>query len=174
MRGPPNQITLEVRETSRPLPWPRAGTEAGKERGRRGEGVRAGRRRAGSVLHPSSAGSGAVTAAELLVILQDTHGTEQEERERTGSPAIFAQTACILWEFVLIFSTAVTDKPSVTTLCNASTHVDHSISSSLGHPGPPVGPVPITAASPSFPNQRPLPDGIPKGLPKEPLRNNSG
>lgn len=35
MRSPPNRITLEVWETSRPLPWPRAGTE----RGRRGQGA---------------------------------------------------------------------------------------------------------------------------------------
>lgn len=86
MRSPRNQITLEVRETSWPLPWPWAGMEAGKERGRKGEGAQAGRGCAGRVLHPSSAGDGAVTAAEILVILWERMGQSRRKKREQDDP----------------------------------------------------------------------------------------
>jgi len=80
-------------------PW-RCGRRQGCCHGRgqgggwEGEGQE-GRGSAGRVLHPSSAGHGAVTAVGILVILGERVGQCRRERERAGSPIIFAQKACI-------------------------------------------------------------------------------
>lgn len=130
-----------------------------RDGGWEGEGQE-GRGSAGRVLHPSSAGHGAVTA-------RDRAG---QKRENRGTHYICTK-AFILSEFLLTLSTVVSELKPAFLRCVMHPSVQITASPPCRHPRTPTGLVPITPASPSFPSHHPLPDGILKGLPKQ-LRKN--
>lgn len=167
MCSPRNQITLEVRETSWPLPWP-----WGRDGGWEGEG-QAGR---GSTGRERECRQGAASqqcrrwSCNCSGEFSDPvarHGTEQEgKREDRGTHYICTKSLYFLGVFTDFQRSGVRDEASVLALCNTSTGVDHSISSSRGTPG--CLRVQSPSPQPAHPSLAsvPFPTGFSRGCPR--------